>query len=154
MDKIPKVLFLSRGSASRSQIAEGLLRAMAGNQVVAISAGTESLDVNPVVSEVMREIGVDTSTQKPSEIAPLFKQTFHYVVALSDEPREKYPLYPFTRNLLKWSVPNPEIAAGEPEARKQLFRQVRDQMKGRVEELVDRMNQAGVLPATSHAMAA
>ena len=59
----------------------------------------------------MSELGIDISTQQPREVGSLFRETLRYAVALCDEPREKYPLYPFTRNLLKWSVPDPEIAA-------------------------------------------
>jgi len=85
--------------------------------------------------EVMSEVGIDISAQRPRELGSLFRETFRYAVAVCDEPRERYPVYPFTRNLLRWSVPDPETAAAEPDARKQAFRQVRDQIRNRVEEL-------------------
>jgi arsenate reductase (thioredoxin) len=144
MDKIPKVLFLSKGNASRAHIAEGFLRHLAGNRFVPFSAGTESADVNPLAMEVMSEAGVDISTQRSREVASLFRETFHYVVVLCDHPRERYPLYPFTRTLLKWSVPNPEVGNGGPDTRKHAFRQVRDQMRNRVEALVQTINQPGL----------
>jgi arsenate reductase (thioredoxin) len=136
MEKIPKVLFFSRGSASRVQMAEGFLRSLAGNRFNPVSAGADTKAVHPLAAEVMREVGIDISTQKSREISSLFRETFQYVVVLGDEPRERFPLYPFARRLLKWSVPNPEIAAAEPEAQKQMFRQVRDRMKNQVEELI------------------
>lgn len=73
---------------------------------------------------------------------------------MGDEPRERYPVYPFARKVLKWSVPDPEAAAGEPEARKQAFRQVRDQMRNKVEKLVETMNQADSVRANAYTAAA
>jgi len=152
MDKIRKVLFLSRGSASRGQMAEGFLRVLAGNQFIPYSAGTEAAGVSPLAAEVMGEVGIDISTQEPREIASLFRETFHYVVALCDEPRQRYPVFPFTRNLLRWSVSDPEVATGE--ARKQVFREVRDQIRSRVEELIETANQRDSGFAKIHAVAA
>lgn len=154
MDKIRKVLFLSRGSASRGQMAEGFLRALAGERYAPFSAGTETGTVHPLALEVMSEAGIDISAQKPREIASLFRETFPYVVVLCDESRERSPVYPFTRNLVKWSLPDPEVAAQDREANKQAFRQVRDQMRGRVEQLIQTMNQANASFAHVHAPAA
>jgi arsenate reductase len=153
MDKTPKVLFLSRGNASRAQIAEGFLRVLAGSRFIPLSAGTESADVSPLAMEVMSEVGIDISTQRPREVASLFRETFRYAVAVCDEPRERYPVYPFTRNLLRWSVSDPEVATGGPEARRQVFRQVRDQIRGRVEELIETTNQPDSAFAKAHAAA-
>jgi len=154
MDKIPKILFLSRGSASRAQIAEGFLRDMAGDRLVAFSAGTESAEVSPLALEVMWEAGVDISTQRPREIPSLFRETIRYAVVVCDEPRERYPVFPFTPKLLKWSVSDPESAAGGQEAKKQAFREVRDQLKRRVEELVETVSQPNGAGAKVHAAAA
>jgi arsenate reductase (thioredoxin) len=154
MDKTRKVLFFSRGSASRGQIAEGLLRSMAGDRFIPVSAGADAALVDPVAAEVMREIGIDISNQTPREVGSLFHETFHYVVVLGDEPRERYPLYPFARTLLKWQVPNPEVAASEPEAKKQAFRQARDQMRAKVEELVQVISQAEGAHASTYSAAA
>ncbi|HXQ25937.1 MAG TPA: arsenate reductase ArsC [Candidatus Acidoferrales bacterium] len=141
MDKTPRVLFLSRGSASRAQIAEGFLRVLGGDRFIPLSAGTESADVSPLAMEVMSEVGIDLSTQRPREIPSLFRETFRCAVVVCDEPRERYPVYPFTRNVLKWSVSDPEVATGEPEVKKHLFRQVRDQIRTRVEEFIAETNQ-------------
>jgi protein-tyrosine-phosphatase len=121
-------------------MAEGFLRALAGDRCQPFSAGTEAATVSPLATEVMCEVGIDISTQKPRDVASLFHDTFHYVVVLSEPPRERYPVYPFTRNLLKWSVANPEMATGGPDAETQAFRQVRDQMRGMVEGLIQTMN--------------
>ena len=152
MNKTPKVLFLSRGNASRGQMAEGFLRTLAGDRAIPASAGTDAVGVSPLATEVMSEVGIDISAQKPREIPSLFKDTFHFVVTLCDEPREHHPVYPFSRNVIAWSVSDPEVATGD--ARKEAFRQVRDQIKGRVEELILTVDQPDSTFAKLHGRAA
>ena len=110
--------------------------------------------MNPLALAVMSEVGIDVSTGRPREVASLFRENFRYAVAMCDEPRERYPVYPFTRNLLKWSMSDPEIATGRPEERKQVFRQVRDQIRSRVEELIETTNHTDSGSARAHAAAA
>lgn len=102
--------------------AEGFPRHLAGNRFVPFSARTESTNVSPLSMEVMSEAGVDISTQRSREFASLFRETFHYIVVLCDPPRERYPLYPFARHLLKWSVANPEVENEGTESKKHAFR--------------------------------
>jgi len=140
MDKKTRVLFLSKGSASRGLMAEGFLRALAGDLFLPSCAGTEAANASPLATEVMREAGIDISSLQPNGITALFRETFHCVISLCDEPRERYPLFPFTRKLLRWSVPDPEAAVGGLEATRESFREVRDQLRHRVEEFVDTMH--------------
>lgn len=142
MTKTPKLLFFSRGSASRGHIAEGFLRDLAGDRFIPFSAGADSTEVNPVAAEVMREVGIDIASQKPHEVRSLFGETFQYVVLMGDEPRERYPVYPFARKIVKWAVPDPETAAAGPEEKRLRFRQVRDQMRKSVGELVEAIQHA------------
>lgn len=135
-------------------MAEGFLRALAGNHFIPVSAGTEGASVNPMAIEVMSEAGIDISTHKPQEVASLFRENFHYVVTLCDESRERHPLYPFTRNLIKWSVLDPEVGAGEPETKKQASRKVRDQVRNMVEKLIETMNAPGFAFPKTHPLAA
>lgn len=154
MEKTPKVLFLSRGNASRAQIAEGFMRVLAGNRFIPFSAGTESASVSPLAVEVMSEVGIDISVQQPREVHSLFRENFRYAVALFDEPRERHAIFPFTRNLLTWPVTDPEVAASELKARKQVYRQIRDQIRSRVEQLIEMMNQSDRALAKGYATAA
>jgi arsenate reductase (thioredoxin) len=80
----PKVLFLCTGNAARIQMAEGLLRAPAGEQFEIFSAGTQSKGgILPEVQEVMREAGVDISAQCSKSVTEyLRKVNFGYVVTL------------------------------------------------------------------------
>jgi len=141
MESIPKVLFLSKGSASRSDMAEGFLRTFAGDRVIAVGAGTEPGPMSPILIEVMREVGIDTTQQQPRELASLFHETFRYVVAMCDGSKERFPVFPFTPNLLRWSVPEPIAASGGTEIEKQAYRRIRDQIRERVEEFVASIGQ-------------
>src|SRR5215813_11711814 len=95
MERKPKVLFLSTGNSTRSQMAEGFLRAYAGDRFLAESAGLESAGVNPLAAEVMRERGIDVSPQEPKQVAEVFREHFAYVITLSDMAKEKSPIFPF-----------------------------------------------------------
>jgi arsenate reductase (thioredoxin) len=69
----PKVLFLSKGNAVRSQMAEGFLRSFAGDHFETASAGTESTTINPLAVEVMAEDGIDISKRRSRTVRELFQ---------------------------------------------------------------------------------
>jgi len=68
MNHKPRVLFLSVGDSTRSQIAEGFLRTFAGDEFVSMSAATRSLEADPLAREVMQEVGIDISGQHVKDI--------------------------------------------------------------------------------------
>ena len=122
MNHKPKVLFFSTGDSTRSQIAEGFLRTFAGDEFVAMSAATRSLEADPLAREVMQEVGIDISGQHAKNIKDIkesLTEHFSYVVTVCDASREKFPLWPFTRNILRWSVLDPEQAQGTTERKRQ-----------------------------------
>jgi arsenate reductase len=141
MEKRMKVLFLSTGNSTRGQMAEGFARQFAGDRVVAVNGAIESPISNPLVTEVMEEVGVDISGQKPKDAAQSIKEHFGYVVTLYDSARERSPVFPFTTNLRRWSVKDPAAADGPAEKRKEEFRQVRDEIKVKVEGLLNEIAQ-------------
>jgi arsenate reductase (thioredoxin) len=142
MDKRAKVLFLSTGDASRGQMAEGLLRAASHDEVIAANAAIESVDSDGLTEEVMREAGVDITTQTPLGVKQSLHEHFGYVITLFDSSRERSPVFPFTTNLLRWNLRDPRLASGTPEQRKQLFRRVRDEINEHVREFVHEIGQA------------
>ncbi len=89
----PKVLFLCTGNSARSQMAEGLLRALAGGQFDVFSAGTEPKGmILPEVEEAMREVGIDTSLQwSKSVMEYLGKVNFGYVITVCSDAEENCP---------------------------------------------------------------
>jgi len=63
------VLFVCVGNAGRSQMAEAFFNQAAGGKAMAISAGTRSASaVDPRTIEVMREVGIDISRNKPKAL--------------------------------------------------------------------------------------
>jgi arsenate reductase len=136
VQKKPKVLFLSRGNATRGQMAEGLLRSLAADRFDATSAGIEPGTLNPIAVEAMREAGVDISRQQAKNVKELLKEHFAYVITVCDLARERAPIFPFTPNLVHWSIYDPESAQHSEEEKKNVFRRVRDEIRAKVESFL------------------
>jgi len=135
MEKKPKVLFLSTGNSTRSQIAEGFLQAMADDHFVAASAGIEPGGPDPLAAEVMEEAGIDIG-EHVEDVKQAIKQHFSYVVTVYDSAKEKSPVFPFTVNLMRWSLADPAKVAASTEEKKEMFRHVRDEIRDRVGNFV------------------
>ena len=125
MIRKPKVLFFSTGDSTRSQMAKGFLEAFAGDKLTAVSAAVQSPDRDPLTVEVMKEVGIDISEQHSEDIAQSLKEHFAFVITVCDASRERFPVWPFTRNLFHWSLPDPTAVKGSPEELKTSFRRVR-----------------------------
>jgi arsenate reductase len=140
MNHKPRVLFFSVGDSTRSQIAEGFLRTFAGHEFIAVSTATQSVEIDPVAREVMREVGIDISGQRGKELRESLKEHFSYVVTICDVSREKSPVWPFARNILHWSLFDPERVQGTTDERRQVFREARDEIGRRVREFLDEVH--------------
>ena len=134
--KKPKVLFLSTGNATRSQMAEGFLRTLASGHFEVMSAGVEPGPLNPVACGVMNERGIDISEQEPTNVAQSLKEHFAYVITVCDAAKERSPIFPFTPRLLHWSIQDPGAAQGSPEQRMEVFRRVRDEIEGKIKQFI------------------
>ncbi len=131
-----KVLFLCTGNSCRSQMAEGLLRQLAGDRFQVVSAGTEPRSVNPLAVTAMREIGVDLSGQRSKSVKEFLGQHFTYVITVCDSANERCPIFPGTVRRLHWPLQDPAAAVGSEAERMQVFRRVRDEIAERVRSLV------------------
>ena len=134
--KKPKVLFLSTGNATRSQIAEGFLRALGSAHFDVMSAGVEPGPLNPVAIEVMKERGIDISEHEPTNVAQSLKEHFAYVITVCDAAKERSPIFPFTPRLLHWSIKDPATAEGSLEQRVEVFRHVRDEIENKIKQFI------------------
>lgn len=133
-----RVLFLCTHNSARSQMAEGLLRDAAGERFEAFSAGTEATRVRPEAISVMAEVGVDISDQESKTLERYLGEHFDYVITVCDDANEACPVFPGARARLHWSFPDPSRAGGEAEERLAVFREVRDEIRARIEgELVN-----------------
>jgi arsenate reductase (thioredoxin) len=138
MTKQARVLFLCTHNSARSQMAEGLLRHLAGDRFEAHSAGTEATHVRPLAIRAMDEIGVDISGQESKTLDRYLGEPFDYVITVCDDANEACPFFPGAKNCLHWSLPDPSAAEGTEEERLAVFRSVRDGIRDRVQaELVD-----------------
>jgi arsenate reductase (thioredoxin) len=138
--KRSRVLFLCTHNSARSQMAEGVLRALAGDRFEAHSAGTEATYVRPLAVRAMDEIGVDITGQESKTLERYLEEPFDYVITVCDDANEACPFFPGARNRLHWSLEDPSRAEGSEDERLAIFRRVRDEIRERIEqELVNSM---------------
>lgn len=129
-----RVLILCTGNSARSQMAEGLLRHMAGDRVEVLSAGVEPSFVRPQAVEAMRERGIDITDQRSKSVDEFVGQKFDYVITVCDNARERCPVFPGSYERLHWSFDDPAAAAGDEAAVMAVFRRVRDEIEARLLE--------------------
>jgi len=129
-----RVLFLCTHNSARSQMAEGLLRYLAGDRFEAYSAGTEATRVRPLAIRVMEEIGIDISSQASKTLDRYLNEPFDYVITVCDEANEACPFFPGASTRLHWSLTDPSQAEGSQQERLAVFRRVRDELRNRIEQ--------------------
>ena len=131
----PKVLFLCTGNSARSQMAEGLLRAYAGEQFEVFSAGTEPKGVVlPDVWEVMQEIGVDLSGQWSKSVREyLGRAVFAHVITVCADAEENCPAVFLNMGIHEhWPFDDPAKLTGDEQERLEGTRIIRDQIGSRI----------------------
>ncbi|MEI7556863.1 arsenate reductase ArsC [Candidatus Chlorohelix sp.] len=127
-----KVLFLCTHNSARSQIAEGLLRAMGGDRFEALSAGTEVTFVRPLAIKSMGELGIDISGHRSKVLTEYLNQPIDYVITVCDAANESCPVFPNARHRLHWSFPDPSRATGSEEEQLATYREVRNAIQARI----------------------
>ncbi len=129
----PRVLFLCTGNSARSQLAEGLLRTLAGEQMEVFSAGTEPKGrILPEVEEVMCEIGIDISGQYSKSVMEyLGKTAFTHVITVCADAEENCPAVFLNMGTHEhWPFEDP--AKFDEETRLDSTRRVRGQIEERL----------------------
>jgi arsenate reductase len=129
---VTRVLFLCTHNSARSQMAEGFLRAMAGDRFEAGSAGTEKTSVNPLAIRAMAELGIDLGGHTSKLYADVVSEAWDYLITVCDDANERCPWVPGSVKRLHWSFPDPSRATGSEEERLAVFRRVRDQIQERL----------------------
>lgn len=133
-----RVLFLCTHNSSRSQMAEGLLRARGGEAFEVFSAGTHPRTIHPLVIKVMAEVGIDISKRRAKGIEEFIDQPpIDLVVTVCDEAAEECPIFPNARQQVHWSLPDPSTATGTEQERLAVFRFVRNLITSRIDTFVD-----------------
>jgi arsenate reductase len=129
---VTRVLFLCTHNSARSQMAEGFLRAMAGDRFESGSAGTEKTSVNPLAIRAMAELGIDLGEHTSKLYADVASGAWDYLITVCDDANERCPWVPGSVKRLHWSFPDPSRATGSEEERLAVFRRVRDQIQERL----------------------
>ncbi|MBN2420009.1 MAG: arsenate reductase ArsC [Deltaproteobacteria bacterium] len=128
------ILFLCTGNSARSQMGEALLREHGGGYFRAFSAGTEpKAEIFLPVVEVMSEIGIDISTQKPKSVKKyLGKVHFEKVIIVCGDAEKKCPVIFGPEQRIFWPFDDPVKAAGSREDVLSVCRMVRNQIDKRI----------------------
>lgn len=136
-----RVLFVCIHNSARSQMAEALLRKLAGDRFQVESAGLEPGQINPLVVEVMLEEGIDLSGKKTQSVFALKKagRRFETVITVcGGEAEERCPLFPGVGETLRWQFPDPSLFTGTHEEKLARVREIRDRIRIKIEELAFR----------------
>ena len=123
-----RILFLCTHNSARSQMAEGMLRRMAGDRFEVASAGTEQTEVRPEAIEAMRKRGIDITIHRSKRLDGFVGQPWDYVITVCDQANESCPTFPRAKRRLHWSFEDPSKVQG-PE-RQAAF----DRVAGEIEE--------------------
>jgi arsenate reductase len=127
------ILFLCVQNSARSQLAEGIARALAPAGVRVSSAGSSPAFVRPQAIQVLREIGIDISGHRAKAIAEIEASSVDAVVTLCAE--EVCPIFLGDAVRVHWALPDPAKAPGGEEAQLEAFRSVRDELLRRLKML-------------------
>ena len=135
-----KVLFVCVHNSARSQMAEELLRKIAGNKFEAESAGLEPGALNPYVIEVLKEEGINIAGKRTKSAFDLLKAGRHYtyVITVCDATSaEACPVFPLREERFHWSFPDPSKFVGTDEEKVEQIREIKNQIKAKIEEWIN-----------------
>jgi len=135
-----RVLVLCTGNSCRSQMAEGWINGLLGDDWEARSAGTRPANrVHPLAVRVMAEVGIDVSEGRPEPVGRYLGEAWDLVVTVCDAARESCPVFPRTVAKIHVSFDDPADAKGSEEARLGVFRRVRDEIRDRLLPRLERL---------------
>ena len=140
-DSIYRILFVCTGNSCRSQMAEGWARHLGDNFLEASSAGIEAHGKNPRAIAVMHEAGVDISLQESTRLTDAMLAAADYLVTVCGHADEQCPVLPPGIRKEHWPLSDPAKVTGTEEEILSVFRQSRDVIRHRVEELINRLKQ-------------
>jgi arsenate reductase len=127
-----RVLILCTGNSVRSQMAEGLLRAIGGERVEVFSAGSKPSHVNPYAIRAMQRRGINISGQRSKHLREYLDQPFDFIITVCDQAAETCPIFPGKAQRLHWSFPDPAAAQGSDPDILAAFERVRDDLEAKL----------------------
>jgi len=130
------ILFLCTGNSCRSQIAEGWGRHLYGDHAFR-SAGIEAHGKNPRAIAVMSEAGVDISGQESTRLTDEMLGWADLVITVCGHADDNCPALPGTVRKVHWPLEDPAKATGDEESIMQVFRDTRDDIRLRLQALLE-----------------
>jgi arsenate reductase len=129
-----RVLFLCTGNSARSQMAEAFVRKYSLGQLEPFSAGLEPKALNPLMVQVMEEIGINMTGYRSKGIEEyLGKEHFNYLVTVCHDAEQNCPrVWPGVNQRLHWSFEDPAKFEGNEQEKLEKFRQIRDHIQEKV----------------------
>ena len=132
-----RILVLCVGNSCRSQMAEAWFNSLNVVQMEVRSAGTEPAGfVHPMAEQVMLESGVSFGEQFSKSVDRFINQQFDYVITVCAEAEDACPDFPGTAKKVHWYFDDPAITQGSETAMLDKFRQVRDEIQGKIAEFL------------------
>lgn len=131
------ILFLCTGNSCRSQMGEGLLRALKGDQFQAFSAGTKKHGLNPNAVKVMAEIGIDITSHASNTVEEIDLALVNTVITVCSDAHENCPYIPGKKIIHKGFDDPPRLTKDMTDEDQILdeYRRVRDEIKTFVENI-------------------
>lgn len=122
------VLFVCVHNAGRSQMAQGYLRALAGDRIEVRSAGSmPGNQINPSAVAAMAEEGIDISNEQPKVLTDAAVEASDYVITMGCG--DVCPFFP-GKHYLDWVLDDPAGQGVES------VRPIRDEIRGKIEALI------------------
>ena len=126
----PIVLILCTGNSCRSHLAEGILRAAAGDVVEVASAGSRPAGhVHPLAICAMQEIGLDISAHRSKHLSEFLDRPVQTVITVCGNADQACPMFPGQLNRHHWGFDDPAHATGTEDQQMAVFRKVRDEIR-------------------------
>lgn len=137
MSRRLEVMFVCTGNSARSQMAEGFARHLGQGRIEAYSAGMVPTKLNPFAVAVMQEKGIDISRQRSKAFDENLARRMDVVVTVCGNADERCPILPPGVKKLHWPLDDPAAVKGTDAEILAKFREIRDQIEGRIMELMN-----------------
>jgi arsenate reductase len=129
-----KVMFVCKRNSCRSQMAEGFAKTLGAGKIKVTSSGLEASRVHPTAIEVMSEIGIDISNQTSDALSNFSAEDYDAVISLCGCGVNLPPEWLMQPIFEDWELEDPDGKSIE------IFHRVRDEIKDKVEQLIDRLS--------------
>ena len=136
MPKKEKIIFICTGNACRSQIAEGVMRQLAGDKFDVFSAGSHPSLVHPMSIKVMKEIGINITSHTSDPISNFLSKNINIVVTVCDNADKVCPVFPGKVERIHWSIKDPFKGWGSDPDDLDNFTRTRDDLYERIKNFL------------------